>query len=304
MPGVVVEAPDGALGHALVGDRVGHRARADPAPDQAEAGPRVDPPGQRRGHLGEDLAERVDQVRGQMRPGGVPAGPGHPHLDPVAGRGDRAGAHAELAGVQAGVAVQREDPPHRRHPARREHVERAAGLLLGGLEDQPDPSGQHARGGLLGQEQAGPEQHRGVHVVAAGVADVRHGGAVGDVLVVRHRQGVHVGAERHHRPFGIRNLLRADVHQHAGALGQDNWPQPRRGQPQGDPAGGAVLVEGQLGMRVQIAAELDQLGFVFRQERIQTREQIIFLLISGHAHHPRTCRIYLRRTRSRGRLPR
>ena len=28
--------------------------------------------------------------------------------------------------------------------------------LLGGLEDQPDPAGQLARGGLLGQEQAGP----------------------------------------------------------------------------------------------------------------------------------------------------
>ena len=152
MPGLVVEAPDGTLGHAVVGNRVGHGARADPAPDQAQAGPRVDPPGQRRRDLGEDLAERVDQVRGQVRPGGVPAGPGHPHLDLVAGRGDRAGAHAELARVQPGVAVQREDPAHRRDPARREHVQRTAGRLLGGLEDEPDPPGQHARGGLLGQE--------------------------------------------------------------------------------------------------------------------------------------------------------
>ncbi len=63
----------------------------------------------------------------------------------------------------------------------------------------------------------------------------------------------------------------------------------RRGQPQGHPAGGAVLVEGQLRVHVQIPAELDQLGFVFRQEHIQIREQIISLLISGHAHHPRAC---------------
>jgi hypothetical protein len=70
-------------------------------------------------------------------------------------------------------------------------------------------------------------------------------------------------------------LLRADVDEHAGALGQDHRPQPRRGQPQGHPAGGAVLVEGQLGVHVQIAAELDQLGFVFRQEHIQIREQIV-----------------------------
>ena len=64
------------------------------------------------------------------------------------------------------------------------------------------------------------------------------------------------------------------------------------------------LDAGQLGVHVQIAAELDQLGFVFRQEHIQIREQIIVLLISGHAHHPRACRICLRRTRSRERLPR
>ena len=210
-----------------------------------------------------------------MRPGGVPAGPGHAHLDLVAGRGDRARAHAELARVEPRVAVQREDPADRRDPARREHVERAAGRLLGGLEDEPDPSGQHARGGLLGQEQAGSEQHGGVHVVAAGMADVRHGRAVRDVLVVRHRQRVEVCPERNDRPFGIRNLLRADVDEQAGSLGQDHRPQARRGQAQRDPAGGAVLVVGQLGMRVQVAAELDQLGFVLRQERVQIREQII-----------------------------
>ena len=36
----------------------------------------------------------------------------------------------------------------------------------------------------------------------------------------------------------------------------------------------------------------------------EIREQIVALLISGHAHHPRTCRICLRRTRLRGRPPR
>ena len=142
-----------------------------------------------------------------MRPGGVPAGPGHAHLDPVAGRGDRAGAHAELARVEAGITVQGEDPADRGDPARREHVERAAGRLLGGLEDKPDPPGQQARGGLLGQEQAGAEQHGGVHVVAAGMADVRHSGTVGHILVVHHRQGVKVGPKRDDWSFGIRNLL-------------------------------------------------------------------------------------------------
>ena len=260
---------------AGVGDGVGHGARADPAPDQAEAGPGVDPPGQGRGHLGDDLAEGVDQVRGQVRPGGVTAGPGHAHLDPVAGGGDRAGAHAELARVQPGIAVQGEDPADRGDAARREHVQSAAGRLLGGLEDQPHPPGQQAGGGQVGQVQAGAHQQGGVHVVTAGVADVRHGGAIGDVLLVRHGQRVQVGAQGHHGPVALGLRLGADVHEQARALGQDHRPQAHRGQPQRDPAGGAVLGVGQLGMRVQVAAELDQLVFVSGQEHVQIREQII-----------------------------
>ena len=58
-----------------------------------------------------------------------------------------AGAHAELAGVQAGVAVQGEDPADRGDAAGREHVQGAAGRLLGGLEDQPHPARQQAGGG-------------------------------------------------------------------------------------------------------------------------------------------------------------
>ncbi len=42
--------------------------------------------------------------------------------------------------------------------------------LLAGLEQQPDPAGQLVALGELGQRQAGAEQDRGVHVVAAGVA--------------------------------------------------------------------------------------------------------------------------------------
>ena len=44
---VYLRLAEGMVRAYLVGDRVGHGARADPAPDQAEAGPRVDPPGQR-----------------------------------------------------------------------------------------------------------------------------------------------------------------------------------------------------------------------------------------------------------------
>src|ERR1700722_7565199 len=88
----------------------------------ALTGPQT-PPGQPRGHLGDDLAEAVHQVRGQVRPGGVAAGAGHPDLDLVAGGGDRTRADAELAGVEARVAVQGKYPPDRGEAARREHVD-------------------------------------------------------------------------------------------------------------------------------------------------------------------------------------
>ena len=76
----------------------------------------------------------------------------------------------------------------------------------------------------------------------------------------------------------------ADVDQQAGALGQDHRPQPCGGQPQRDPAGGPVLGAGELGVRVQVAAEFDQLGLVSGQEHVQIRAQVI--ACHDH-HHPR-----------------
>ena len=75
-----------------------------------------------------------------MRPGGVPAGAGDPDRDLVAGGGDRADRVPILPTSSRGVAVQREDPVDGRDAARGQHVERAAGHLLGRLEDQPDPA--------------------------------------------------------------------------------------------------------------------------------------------------------------------
>ena len=89
-----------------------------------------------------------------MRPGGPPPGPVTRTLMRSQAAVMGAAAHPDLARVQARVAVQAEDAVHRGDAARRHDVQRAAGRLLGRLEDQPDPSGQQARGGLRGQEQA------------------------------------------------------------------------------------------------------------------------------------------------------
>ena len=62
---------------------------------------------------------------------------------------------------------------------------------------------------------------------------------------------------------------------------------------QRDPAGRPVLGVGQLGVRVQITAELDQLGLMLIKKHTQIREQISVC----HDHHPpvsRTCRLRTR----------
>ena len=135
------------------------RAGRDPAPDQAEAGPRVDPARQCRRQLGHDLRERVDQVGGEVRPGGVPARAGEPHRDLVGGGGDRPAAQPDLADLDARVAVQREDPVDagraRRPPMTSSAPPRG---LLGGLEDQPDAPGSWPAAACSARTSAAPSR--------------------------------------------------------------------------------------------------------------------------------------------------
>ena len=78
-------------------------------------------------------------------------------------------------------------------------------------------------------------------------------------------------------------LAATDVDDQAGALGQDDRAQPGRGQAQRDAPGGPVLGVADLGVGVQVSAELDQLGFVLGDERFQIARQVI----SFHARLPR-----------------
>ena len=57
----------------VAGDDVVGGAGADHAPDHADAGARVEPAGQDRGQLGDQLAEGEGEVLGQVRAGGVAA---------------------------------------------------------------------------------------------------------------------------------------------------------------------------------------------------------------------------------------
>src|SRR5690606_23955492 len=135
VPGRLVQAAHGALGHALVGDRVGDRAGSDVPPDQAQGGAGVDPSGKRGGQLGEDLGEGEDEIGGEVGPRGVASGTGHVDRDLVAGGGDGAHPQAELADVDLGVAVQAEDAVDPGEAAGGHDLQGTAGQLLSGLED-------------------------------------------------------------------------------------------------------------------------------------------------------------------------
>ena len=238
-----------------------HRPGLDGPEGHVEGGPGVDQPRQRRRQVGDHPGDGVDQVAGQVGAGGVPAGPGQVDLDQVGGGGDGPDPDAEPADLQLGVAVEGVDGADPfQHPVG-DDVDGAAGqALLGRLEDQPHPAGQAV--GELGQGQAGAEQDGGVHVVAAGVADPRHRGAVGHVLLVLQGQRVQVGPQGHRRP-----VAGADVADQPGAGGQQAGPQAHGLQAAGDQGGGLAFGHPELGVGVEVTPEVDQLGVVGGQER-------------------------------------
>jgi hypothetical protein len=253
---------------ALAGDGVERLAGVHRAPHHGQPGARVDPAVQQRRHVDDHPAQRVHQVGGQVRAGGVPAGAGQRHLDGVGGGGERAGPHADQAGRELRVAVQRVDRGDVLERAGLDHLGGAGRhALLGGLEDQPHPAGQLALLVQLRQGQAEAEQHGGVHVVAAGVRDVRDGGAVRHVLGVLQRQRVQVGAERHHPVAG------ADVAEQAVALGQQLRGQAGHGQLTGDQRGGLELRVRHLRVRVDVPADGYQLGPVGGEPAVQLAGQ-------------------------------
>ena len=89
-PGFAAGRADGAGHRAGLRDGVGGHARVDRAPHHDGAVARVDPPRQHPGHPGDQGAQRVDQVAGQMRSRRVPAGRVQRDLDLIGRRRDRA----------------------------------------------------------------------------------------------------------------------------------------------------------------------------------------------------------------------
>jgi hypothetical protein len=262
-PDVAVEDADGATRHRLGRDRVVDGARLDAAEADRQARARVDHAGQRPGQVGDHPRDRVDEIGGQVGSGGVPTWSAQPDLHQVRGGGDRPDPHADLADVDLGVAVEREDGGDVLDLEGVDDVNGAAGdLLLGRLEDQPHAAAQPVA--VLGQRQPGPEQDGGVQIVPAGVADPWHGRAVGNVLLVLEREGVDVGAQRDGRAVAV-----AHVADQPRAGGQQARAQADRFEAAGDQGGGLALSTAELRVLVQMAAQVCQLCAMCRQKVTQ-----------------------------------
>ena len=88
--------------------------------------------------------------------------------------------------------------------------------------------------------------------MAAGVADTGRLGPEGGVALVGQRERVDVGPQRHGR-----SLVGADIADHPG-FRQQRRPEPGLGEDVEDQLRGAVLLEPELGIDVQVPAEVDE----------------------------------------------
>ena len=105
----------------------------------------IDEASKRRGQVGGEFAEGVDEILGQVRARGVPAVAGQTDDDGVAGCGDGADARSDFADVDVRVAVDGVDLGHVVEDALGDHAQRTTGGdFLAGLEDQTHASAESA----------------------------------------------------------------------------------------------------------------------------------------------------------------
>ena len=105
----------------------------------------IDEASKRRGQVGGEFAEGVDEILGQVRARGVPAVAGQTDDDGVAGCGDGADARSDFADVDVRVAVDGVDLGHVVEDALGDHAQRTTGGdFLARLEDQTHASAESA----------------------------------------------------------------------------------------------------------------------------------------------------------------
>jgi hypothetical protein len=272
LPASAVEDAHGPAQVPALRDGVGRDAGVDRAPHQGHAGPGVDPAGQQGGQVGDQPAEGVDQVDGQLRARGVPAGAGEGDVHPVAGRGDGAGAQADAAGRERRVAVQGEGAGGPVQHAGGDHLGRAAGhVSSAGWKTQRTVPG---RSPSSARASATPEQDGGVHVVPAGVAGVLAGGGVGTSL--RSASGSASMSAR----STTTGSPEPDLDDQPGAAGSRWGSQAGVAQPLLEEGRRLELGVGELGVGVQVPADGDQLRCA-GDPLVDRRPQLLGTVIGG-----------------------
>jgi hypothetical protein len=176
-------------------------------------------------------------------------------LDPVGSRHRRTGRDANAARRERRPVVQREHAfggkPLEQPVV--DHRLRAGVAFLARLEDQIRDAVEIAR---FAQVACRREQHRRVAVVTAAVHAAVVAGPVRDVVLLLHRQRVHIGAQSD--PSSGRVASSRNDGDDAGAADTGVMPDRPCGQLVAYESRGAMLFEAQLGMRVEVAADVGE----------------------------------------------
>ena len=112
---------------------------------------------------------------------------------------------------------------------------------------------------MLGQVLGRSEQHGGVAIMATGVHTARMAAGVGKGIELLHRQRIHIGAQAN----SARRCTRLDDADHAGRTHAPVHGDTPGAELGGDHIGGALFLETQLGVGVQIAPHSGYSGGVF-----------------------------------------
>ena len=281
-PGRGAEGPGGVFGHAGDGlglkpagfgietaggaanddgfgqDVMGVRIRLHHAAGNHPAFQRIDIARHHRLQGDDDLGRDQHRIDPDLRQRGMAALAGHGDLEFVGCRHQPALADREMTERNARHIVQPIEflnLPALDQPVI-EHRLRAGLAFLGGLEDDDGGAVEIAR---LGQVSGRAEQHRAVPVMAAGMHPPRHGRGIGQPGRLGHRQRVHIGAQRDHPTGAVAAPPdHADDAGPADAFG--DLVQPEVAQQPGHPRGGAMHVELQFRMGVEIVPPGGDLG--------------------------------------------
>ena len=206
-----------------------------------------------------DVARDDDRIDPGFGAGAVRAAAGDGDVEVAAARHHRAGADLKLADCEPRAVVHAKDRVARKaleEPVL-DHRFAAAEPLFGGLEDQVDGAVECAR---LCKVSRRAEQHRGVPVMAAGVHAPLMARAVGEIGRLLDRQRVHVGPQ----PDRARRRAGAQPADDTRPADAAMYLVTELGQLLRDEIGGALLLEPEFGMRVDVAPPVRQIVVKFR----------------------------------------